>query len=114
MPLPDSVYGLWSASATLQPVGGWILGTYVAADSTRDISLQNAPRGSNLNVSAHAVNSGGVGTSDTLSITTMAGVETVSASNITIDGATLEACFSFSDAIDSLGFILSTQADLSS
>lgn len=112
-PLPDSVFVVWGSSSALTPWGGYALGTYDATDSSWVTRLSQAPGGANLFAAGFAANSGGIGSTDTLSITTRVGVETVAASNVTLDAGNLEACFSFVDAVDSIGFKWSTQPDLS-
>ncbi len=111
-PIPDSTYAVLSAYTSLEPALGWALGTYTASDSTIEVSASTLPGGKHLHVALFAANAGGTASSDTLAITTRVGVETVAATDITQTEATLESCFAFDDAVDSIGFIWSTDPDL--
>ena len=111
-PIPDSTYAVWSANASLAPALGWALGTYTASDSTIEFSASTLPGGKHLHVALFAANAGGTSSSDTVALTTLVGVETVAATGITQTEATLESCFSFDNAVDSIGFIWSTEPNL--
>jgi hypothetical protein len=112
LPLPSATGSIWSVSSDLSSPSATIPGTFQSSDSTFATSLTGLLDGKNYYGGLFATNLAGTAW-DTIPFTTLVGVSTDSASAITVNDATLYGCLDFDDALTSMRYEWSENADLS-